>query len=104
MKSRTNTGLYVLLIVFATLSMGYYIAGAVALREEFFHASRYPRAAFDFRDDGQTLKDVRQEATAAGVSNGDFLLAINGVPFTGEAQIHDLLIRSNPGAMIGVSV
>jgi len=79
-------------------------AADVALREEFFHASRYARAAFNFRDDGQTLRDLRKEATTAGLSDGDFLLAINGVPFTGEAQIHDLLVRSNPGETIGVSV
>jgi hypothetical protein len=100
---KSNAGLYVLLIVLATLSMGYYVAGALALREEFFHAGRYPRAPFDFRDDGQTLQEIRKEATAAGVSNGDFLLAINGVEFTGKAQIHDLLKRLNPGAIIGVS-
>ncbi len=54
MKSKATAGLYVLLIVLAALSMVYYIAGVLALREEFFHASRYARAPFDFRDDGQT--------------------------------------------------
>jgi sigma-B regulation protein RsbU (phosphoserine phosphatase) len=103
MKSRGTAGLYVLLIVFAALSMGYYIAGALALREEFFHASRYVRAPFDFRDDGQTLKDLRKEATVAGLSDGDFLLAVNGVPFTGIAQTHDLLLHTNPGQIIEVS-
>jgi phosphoserine phosphatase RsbU/P len=100
MKSKATLGLYVLLIVFATFSMGYYVAGALALREEFFHASRYVRAPFDFRDDGQTLKDVRNEATVAGLSNGAFLLAIDGVPFTGIAQIHDILMHTNPGQII----
>ncbi len=104
MKSKANAGLYVLLIVIATISMGYYIAGAVALREEFFHAGRYARTPFDLRDYGQTLTDVRKEATAAGLSNGDFLLAINGVPFTGEAQLHDIRLHFKPGQTIGVSV
>jgi sigma-B regulation protein RsbU (phosphoserine phosphatase) len=103
MKSKVTAGLYVLLIVFAAFSMGYYIAGALALREEFFHASRYARAPFDFHDDGQTLDGVRKEATVAGLSNGDFLLAVNGVPFTGYAQIHDLLQHTNPGQIIEVS-
>jgi phosphoserine phosphatase RsbU/P len=103
MKSKATAGLYVLLIVLATLSMVYYIAGVLALREEFFHAGRYARAPFDFRDDGQTLRDLRKEATAAGLSDGDFLLAINGVPFTGDAQIHDLLWHANPGKVVGVS-
>jgi sigma-B regulation protein RsbU (phosphoserine phosphatase) len=103
MKSKVTAGLYVLLIVFAAFSMVYYIAGALALREEFFHASRYARAPFDFHDDGQTLDGVRKEATGAGLSNGDFLLAVNGVPFTGNAQIHDLLVHTNPGTIIGIS-
>jgi phosphoserine phosphatase RsbU/P len=103
MKSKITVGLYVLLIVLATLSMVYYIAGALALREEFFHASRYAREPFDFRDDGQTLKDLRKEATVTGLSDGDFLLAVNGVPFTGDAQIHDLLGHTSPGKMIQVS-
>jgi phosphoserine phosphatase RsbU/P len=104
MKSKATAGLYVLLIVFAAFSMGYYIAGAVALREEFFHASRYVRAPFDLRDDGQTLKGLRHEATVAGLSNGAFLLAVNGVPFTGIAQTHDLLRYANPGQIIRFSV
>ncbi len=79
MKSKVNAGLYILLIVFATFSMVYYIAGALALREEFFHASRYARAPFDFRDDGQTLEDLRTEATVTGLSDGDLLLTVNGV-------------------------
>ena len=66
MKSKVNAGFYVLLIVFAAFSMGYYIAGALAMREEFFHASRYARPPFDFHDDGQTLNGLRKEATVAG--------------------------------------
>jgi uncharacterized membrane protein (GlpM family) len=41
MKSKTTVGLYVLLVVVAASSMGYYIAGTLALWQEFFHASRY---------------------------------------------------------------
>ena len=103
MKSKATAGFYVLLIVFAAFSMCYYIAGALAMREEFFHASRYARAPFDFHDDGQTLDGVRKEATVAGLSNGDFLLAVNGVPFTGNGQIHDLLVHTNPGTLVGIS-
>jgi phosphoserine phosphatase RsbU/P len=103
MKSTVTICLYALLIVLAAFSMVYYIAGALALREEFFHASRYARGPFDFRDDGQTLKDLRKEATAAGLSDGDFLLAVNGVPYTGIAQIHNLLRHTNPGEVLRIS-
>jgi sigma-B regulation protein RsbU (phosphoserine phosphatase) len=103
MKSKVTAGLYVLLIMLAALSMAYYIAGVLALREEFFHGGLYPRAPFDFRDDGQTLDSLRKEATVAGLSNGDFLLAVNGAPFTGIAQLHSLLQHTTPGKIIEVS-
>jgi phosphoserine phosphatase RsbU/P len=103
MKSKATAGLYVLLIILAAVSMVYYIAGVVALREEFFHAGRYSDRPFDFHDDGQTLDGVRKEAHAAGLSTGDFVLAVNGVPFTGFAQIHDLVLHSKPGTLIRVT-
>ena len=62
MKSKATAGLYVLLIIFAAISMVYYVAGVVALREEFFHASRYSDKPFDFHDDGQTLDGVRKRS------------------------------------------
>src|ERR1700722_16541228 len=103
MKSKATAGLYILLIIFAAISMVYYIAGVVALREEFFHAGRYSDRPFDFHDDGQTLDGVRKEALDAGLSTGDFVLAVNGVPFTGFAQIHDLVLHSEPGTFVQVT-
>ena len=61
MKRTSAVGLYILLVVFAAIGMAYYIAGAFALREEFFHASRYAHAPFDFQDDGQTLEGLSKE-------------------------------------------
>ncbi|WP_263384653.1 SpoIIE family protein phosphatase [Granulicella arctica] len=104
MKSKSRLGSYVLLIVFAAISMTYYITGTIALREEFFHAGRYANDPFNFRDDGQTLQRLDKEAKAGGLSEGDFLIALDGTPFTGYAQIHDLLQRSSPGQTIEVSV
>jgi phosphoserine phosphatase RsbU/P len=104
MKSKSTVGLYLLLFVVAAFSMGYYFAGAVALWQEFFHASRYADAPFDLGDDGQTLRHLHKEATAAGLADGDFLLALNQVPFTGEAQLNDMLRATNPGNTIAVSV
>ena len=104
MKSKSAAWLYVLLVIFAASSMIYYISGVLALREEFFHASRYAREPFDFGDDGQTLRDLSKEATGAGLSNGNVLVEVDGVPFTGYAQIHDLLRRTKPGQTMEVSV
>jgi phosphoserine phosphatase RsbU/P len=104
MKSKAKVGLYVLLFVVIAFSMGYYIAGTLALWQEFFHASRYADGPFDLGDDGQTLRHLHKEATAAGLADGDFLLALNRAPFTGEAQLHNALRETNPGNTIAVSV
>ena len=104
MKSKTTVGLYVLLFVVAAFSMGYYIAGTLALWQEFFHASRYANVPFSFRDDGQTLTYLRKEAKAAGLGDGDFLLALNGAPFTGTAQLRNFVRQTDPGNNIAVSV
>ena len=104
MRIKSVAGLYVLLAIFAAISMIYYITGALALREEFFHASHYAREPFDLGDDGQTLRGLRKEATAAGLSNGNVLVALNGAPFTGYAQLHDLLRHTNPGETVEVGV
>ena len=104
MRSRSAAALYFLLAVMAAISMVYYVAGVVALREEFFHSSRYAREPFDFGDDGLTLKEIRREAVSAGLANGDALVAINGEPFQGYAQFHDLVQGSDPGRVIGVAV
>lgn len=104
-KKRTSAvSLYLLLLVFAAISMVYYIAGAAALRQEFFHAARYASEPFAFQDDGQTIKNPSKEAIAVGLSNGDLLLSVNGVPYTGYAQIHDLFRKISPGDTVGFSV
>ncbi len=96
--------LYLLLILIAVISMGYYIAGAAALREEFFHSGQYVRAPFDESEDGQTLTRVEKEAQVAGLANGDTLLSVNRATYTGEAQITDLLRDAKPGEELRVRV
>jgi S1-C subfamily serine protease len=66
--------------------------------------SRYADAPFDLGDDGQTLRHLHKEASNAGLADGDFLLALNQAPFTGEAQLHNVVRETNPGNTIGVSV
>ena len=103
MKRKYASGLYLLLIVVAAISMVYYIAGALALRQEFFYAGRYAYLHFDYRDDGQTVTGVAEEAKAAGLADGDFLLAIDHVPYRGEMQLQDLLQSSKPGDVVTIT-
>ena len=104
MKRNSDLALYVLLGLLAVISMTYYVAGAVALREEFFHAGRYVREPFDTGNDGQTLTGVEKEAEAAGLKKGDVLLALDGFPFTGYEQVHDFRLSHKAGSVLAVTV
>jgi sigma-B regulation protein RsbU (phosphoserine phosphatase) len=54
-------------------------------------------------DDG-ALTNLRKEATVAGLAEGNFLLTLNRAPFTGVAQLHDLLRARKPGELLEISV
>ncbi len=104
MKGKSPAGPYLVLILLAVISMGYYIAGALALREEFFHSARYTRMPFDFGSDAQTLTDLSKEAKAAGLSAGDVVLSFGGAQLTGVAQMLNLLRQMKPGDGLPVEV
>ncbi len=103
MKRTSAYGLSLLLLVVAAVSATYYVAGVIALNQEFFHPSRYAREPFEFADDGETLKNVRREALSAGLHDGDVLLSVNRQPFTGSMQLHELVRHSRPGDSMPVS-
>ncbi len=83
--------------------MTYYIAGATAMLQEFFHGAEYVKAPFATADDGETIAGARKEAKDAGLTDGDVLQALNGTVFTGEAQLENLVRHSTPGDMMRVS-
>lgn len=104
LKSHRNLAPYVALALFAFISMGYYVAGVVALYQEWFHPTRYARVPFDINDDTQTLNSVETEAQKAGISRGDILRALNGQPFTGDYQLLREIRRRHPGDMLTATV
>lgn len=59
MRGKSARVLYLLLFVWGLISVSYYIAGAAALREEWFHGDRHARAPFDFKADGQAITELR---------------------------------------------
>ncbi len=103
MRRKSTRILYFLLFVWALISMSYYIAGATALREEWFHGERNARAPFDFKDDAQTLTLLQKEAKNASLSDGDVLQSLNGKPYTGWFQINNEIRRARPGDTVEVS-
>ncbi len=96
--------LYLLLALWAFVSMSYYVMGAVALREEFFNSSQYAHDPFEFEDDLQTIKKFEDKAPIAGLSKGDVLRSINGQTYTGWMQFTRLIHDAKPGDVMQVGV
>lgn len=53
---------------------------------------------------GATIAFVDHKATAAGLHEGDILLAINGRPYTGTAVFWEERLKAVPGSTLAVSV
>jgi phosphoserine phosphatase RsbU/P len=104
MRRKSARILYFLLFVWVLISMSYYIAGAIALREEWFHGERYAQAPFDFGQDGQTITQLKKEAKDAGLSDGDVLLSLNGKSYTGLFQSNNVFRHARPGDVTQVNV
>ncbi len=103
MKLRRSRFLYLLLLVWAGISMAYYVAGVAALQERWFHTERHPNPPFDIHDD-LTLHRLSKEAKAAGLAEGDLLEEFDGHRLTGDAQVTEYLAHARPGDVLEVRV
>jgi sigma-B regulation protein RsbU (phosphoserine phosphatase) len=103
-KARSVQVFYSLLFLWILISMGYYIAGAVALREEFFHSAKYSRQPFELKDNGLTITNLKGEAKDAGLADGDVLQSLNGKPYTGDFQRNTELRHRKPGDYLEVEI
>ncbi|MBV9302572.1 MAG: SpoIIE family protein phosphatase [Acidobacteriaceae bacterium] len=92
------------MLVFILLSMGYYVAGAIALYQEWFHPSWYARVPVDIDDDTQKIVGVQTEAKSAGISQGDVIKALNGEAFTGDRQLLRDVRQRHPGETLAATV
>jgi sigma-B regulation protein RsbU (phosphoserine phosphatase) len=104
MKSKTNAILYLLLALWVTVSMSYYVMGVLALREEFFHSSQYASQPFEFQDDLETIRDASDQMKKLGIENGSVLRSINGRSYTGWMQLFKIVRRAKPGDLMRVEV
>ncbi len=100
---RPSRVLYVLLFLWMVLSFSYYIAGVGALREQWFRGDRHGVPQFDIDDTGK-LSVNTELSQKTGLANGDLLVALNGSPYTGQAQQVELANRFRPGDPLTVTV
>lgn len=104
MKNRRRRILYFLLSLWIVISMSYYVLGAIALREEFFHSAQYAEEPFDFEDDLQTIHNLSDAQMKLGLENGSILHSINGAPYTGWMQLIRVVRNAKPGDLIRVGM
>jgi sigma-B regulation protein RsbU (phosphoserine phosphatase) len=104
MKNRRRRVLYFSLSLWIVISMSYYMLGAIALREEFFHSAQYAEEPFDFEDDLQTIHNLSDAQMKLGLENGSILHSINGAPYTGWMQLIRVVRNAKPGDLIRVGM
>lgn len=104
MRSRAPRALYILLVLYAAVSMGYYINGVTALWQEWFHSAKCAGDPTHLSDDGRTVDSPGKEAQKAGIRAGDVIETFNGAPYTGYAQANDYQRRAKPGDPLELGV
>jgi phosphoserine phosphatase RsbU/P len=104
MKSRVGRAPRVVLSLFVLISMGYYIAGVIAVCQQWFYAAQYARVPFEINDDTQSVVHVETEGKKAGISEGAILKALNGQPFSGDYQLLRDIRRLRPGDTLTATV
>jgi phosphoserine phosphatase RsbU/P len=92
--------LYALLACLFAIAIPYQIAAAWIL----LHYIPTDIPEFVPATASSTLKYVDSKAVAAGLHQGDSLLAINGYPYTGTAVFFDEILTAVPGSTLNVTV
>lgn len=101
---RHSRWLYLLLFLWMALGVAYYVAGVAGLREIWFRGDRHGEPSFRIDDDGRLMFVDDNTAKDTGFANGDFVLAVNGRPYTGSEQKAEFITRARPGDSMTMTV
>src|SRR6266852_6155246 len=88
---------------YIALSVCFLIAVAYQsqVTETVLRHNEYPRAPFTIGEDGLKLAE---EARADGMQPGDRVMAVDGIPFRGEAVLGDLRKQRHAGDVLRVEL
>jgi sigma-B regulation protein RsbU (phosphoserine phosphatase) len=89
-------GLAVLCIL---AGVAYWVTGLVADWDWTIHANHHVRDPFEFDSDSLVVTSVQPEAASAGLTVGDRVVSLNGVPYHGQLQWNDVTAVT-PGTML----
>lgn len=107
MPKRTTSSrwLYLLLGLYIVASLGYFGANIAAFVDNYFDLHHRPNTPFQFDVDSLKFTSVTTEAAKAGLAAGDTLIALNGTPYSGQAEWLALIrTRLHPGDTLRVTV
>src|ERR1700739_1080822 len=103
MKRRLHPNLLrALLGVFLLASVSFWIAGVLDTWEMERHAERHVSASLEYDDDTCVVTAVQPEARKAGIVPGVRITGLNGAPYTGDAQVAEILYTAQPGDTVDV--
>lgn len=103
-RHRPARALYAALAVLFVIAAGYQVRALKQIFPQWFGAEfvQWP-FLLDAEDQPHfLLQFVREDARAAGLRDGDALIAINGIPVTSRSVYADLLSASHPGEVMKV--
>ena len=103
-RQKSYRPLYIVLGLYVTISLGFYIVGVIAATQQWFNPSHYARRPLDVDEQTGLIDRVEKEASQSGIETGDRLEALNGIPFTGDYQFFMDVRRSRPGEALTATV
>lgn len=103
-KNKTPVLQYVLLGIIVLASSAYYLGGMTRVLHELQHGETALRLPFDFNTEMRTITSIEPEASKAGARLGDQVLSLNGRPYTGYAQLLNLMGRSHAGESLTAEI
>lgn len=101
-KTAARRALYALLFIYAGIAGTYQVVNAVSTAIGFFNLRNQVQAPFQLY--GNLISSLTAAATHAGLAKGDTVLAINQLPFTGQALWQRIRWYAHPGDTIAVTV
>ena len=96
MQTSLSKVVYLLLVILACCSTLFYLASIAANLDAFLNANR-ARPPLDYSHSTQYLVEPLPESQRAGMHQQDDVLAVNGVPFTGMAEVIRQTFHTHPG-------
>ncbi|HTV06763.1 MAG TPA: SpoIIE family protein phosphatase [Acidobacteriaceae bacterium] len=91
-----------LLGVFILAGLSFWLAGILDNWEMERHAERHVAAPLEYNDDTCVVTAVQPEARRAGLVPGMRITGLNGAPYTGDAQLVEILYTAQPGDTVDV--